>query len=271
MATRIITSLVGLPIIIGLLALGGLPLKIGVLTVSIIGMYEFYKVISKQNLPLHYMNYFLAAIYIFFADSFNVSFLQMFYSLVILANVVSLVFFYKKYNIIDCVVGAFAFFYVAMLLTNAILVRNYENGEFLVWLIFISAWGCDTGAYFFGKMLGKHKLAPILSPNKTIEGSIGGIVTAALLGAVFAFALQYFYETTSFFGYNIIILFSLICACGSICSQLGDLTASAIKRFTKTKDYGNIFPGHGGVLDRFDSVLFTAPCVYAVILILSRA
>ena len=271
MVTRIITSLVGLPIIITLIAIGGVLLKIGVLTVALIGMTELYKVVSKRILPLHYINCFFALIYIFMLGNFDVNSLQIFYAILILINLLSLVFFYEKYNIIDCAVGLFAFFYVAVLLANIILVRNYDgSGQFFVWLIFISAWGCDTGAYFFGKAIGKHKLAPVLSPNKTIEGSVGGIITAAVLGAGFAFTLQHFNPAANgLLGYNTILIFSAICACGAIASQLGDLTASAIKRFTKTKDYGNIFPGHGGVLDRFDSVLFTAPCVYLVLLILS--
>ena len=132
------------------------------------------------------------------------------------------------------------------------------DGKYLVWLIFLSSWGCDTCAYCVGMLLGKHKLAPVLSPKKSIEGAVGGVVGAALLGLLYA----------SLFGHEMTDVANPHLACAAACgiaaviSQIGDLAASAIKRNHEVKDYGHLIPGHGGVLDRFDSMLFTAPAIY---------
>lgn len=121
-----------------------------------------------------------------------------------------------------------------------------------VWLVYIIAFGSDTFAYFTGKMFGKHKLYPEVSPNKTIEGAIGGVIGCTILSLIYFDYLRinkYFY----------IIIFSVS---ASVFSIAGDLTASKIKREFRIKDYGYLLPGHGGMLDRFDSVLFVAPTVY---------
>ena len=123
--------------------------------------------------------------------------------------------------------------------------------------IFVGSWLTDTCAYFAGRAFGRHKLAPVISPKKTIEGSIGGIMGAALSMALYGFLVGRFTALTADYG----ALVGLGLACGII-SQLGDLSMSAVKRQYNIKDYGNIMPGHGGVMDRFDSVLFVAPLVY---------
>lgn len=130
-----------------------------------------------------------------------------------------------------------------------------------MWLIFLSSWGCDTCAYCSGMLLGKHKLAPVLSPKKSIEGAIGGTLGSAILGLIYAWI----------FGSRMhgieepVIACTAACAIAAVISQIGDLAASAIKRNHKVKDYGHIIPGHGGILDRFDSMIFTAPAIYFVL------
>ena len=131
------------------------------------------------------------------------------------------------------------------------------DGAVAVWLIFLSSWGCDTCAYCVGMLLGKHKMAPKLSPKKSVEGGIGGIVGAALLGAIFALAANKITGAGVNPGQ-----YAIICGVGGMISQIGDLAASAIKRNHDIKDYGKLIPGHGGILDRFDSVIFTAPIIY---------
>ena len=134
-----------------------------------------------------------------------------------------------------------------------------QSGEYgmLVWLIFLTAFGTDIMAYFTGYFLGKHKLCPKISPKKTIEGSIGGVIGSVVLSALFGY---FFFE-------RILIHCIIIGIIGGIVSQFGDLTASVFKRKMGIKDYGNLIPGHGGILDRFDSVLFTAPMVYYYIML----
>ena len=127
----------------------------------------------------------------------------------------------------------------------------------MVWLIFLSSWGCDTCAYCVGMLIGKHKMAPKLSPKKSVEGGVGGVLGAALLGVLFALAMNHWG------GEDVNALhYAVICGVGGIISQVGDLAASAIKRNHDIKDYGRLIPGHGGILDRFDSVIFTAPVIY---------
>ena len=127
-------------------------------------------------------------------------------------------------------------------------------------LIFISSWMTDTGAYFVGSFMGKHKLIPDVSPKKTVEGAIGGVVVCMLSCFVYSMILNYIdrdplvnMQTATFV---------VVGMTASVLSQLGDLVASSIKRDTGIKDFGDIFPGHGGFLDRFDSVMFVAPVVY---------
>jgi len=114
--------------------------------------------------------------------------------------------------------------------------------------------------------MGKHKLAPILSPKKTVEGSIGGTVVATVLGALYGFILYSLGHLD--FGY--ILIFALVAFVCSIAGQIGDLAASSIKRSRCLKDYGNIMPGHGGVLDRFDSIIFTAPLAFVILTFVER-
>jgi phosphatidate cytidylyltransferase len=152
----------------------------------------------------------------------------------------------------------FSFVYAPVMLSFIDLTRNLPDGKYAVWLIIISAWGCDTCAYCAGVLLGKHKMSPILSPKKTVEGAIGGILGAAILGGCYAAVVADQMSSVR----HPVIFFALISALGAVISMVGDLAASAIKRDHEIKDYGKLIPGHGGIMDRFDSVIFTAPVTY---------
>ncbi len=169
---------------------------------------------------------------------------------------------FPKYNATQVVETVFAFMYVPVMLAFIGMTRAIPDiGSKVVWMIWISAWGSDTFAYCVGmltaKTIGNHKAFPTLSPKKSIEGCIGGVVGAALLGMLFGKFVM-----GSDYG---VILMGVICGIGSVISQCGDLAASAIKRNYNIKDYGKCIPGHGGILDRFDSIIFTAPCIYFLI------
>lgn len=167
----------------------------------------------------------------------------------------------------ETVMAAFcSFFYSTALFSFIYLTRSLPGGIYLVWLIFISSWICDTFAYLTGMAFGKHKLTPVLSPKKSVEGAVGGVAGSALVGALFArIFLQKVYP-----GSDIIWVTALICGAGAVISQIGDLAASGIKRNHGIKDYGKLIPGHGGIMDRFDSVLFTAPIIYYLAILLIR-
>lgn len=168
------------------------------------------------------------------------------------------VFTYPRYRSEQVAASFFGLVYVAVMLSYIFQTRNLQDGAFVVWLIFLCSWGCDTCAYCVGMLIGKHKMSPKLSPKKSVEGAIGGVAGAALLGAVYAAAVGNHLHAQG----NQAAVYALICAAGALISMVGDLAASAIKRNHEIKDYGRLIPGHGGILDRFDSVIFTAPVIY---------
>ena len=155
------------------------------------------------------------------------------------------------------VVGAFsARLAVPYLLLSLLRIfqMHYHHGSFIVLLPLLAAWGADTCALFSGMLFGKHKLAPVVSPKKTVEGAVGGVVGGAVLVLIAAVIMNRTLDLE-------MPLWSAVVlgAVGAVLGEIGDLSFSVIKRQTGIKDYGHIFPGHGGVLDRFDSVLFVAP------------
>lgn len=269
MLKRTISAVVLLPLLIVLMIVGGLPLKIAVGIVSLIGMREFYKAFSGTDKPIHIIGYCFAVIYMIFIQQiiFGSNIFNLFIAFFLLGLLIYLVAFHEKTNIEEIFITFFGFFYACFLLSHIHLTREFMNGKFFIWLIFLCAFGCDTGAYLVGVTIGKHKLIPFLSPKKTIEGSIGGIVTATVLCIIFGVVVEKNFVIEHI---NIPLFCALTGLIGSILSQIGDLAASAMKRYKGIKDFGNLIPGHGGILDRFDSVLFTAPAVYYLMIILSE-
>lgn len=252
--TRLISGI--LLVIAALLTIisGGYVLFFTLLCISLIGMQELYKAMGVHGEStglLEIIGYLGAILY-------YVSLLLGFESYGLMTVLVSLillmfvyVFTYPKYNAHQIMSAFFGVVYVAVMLSFIFLTRNLPEGKFIVWLIFLCSWGCDTCAYCVGMLIGKHKMAPVLSPKKSVEGSIGGVVGAALLGAIYAAAIK-----------GPMVEYAVICGIGALISMVGDLAASAIKRNQGIKDYGKLIPGHGGILDRFDSVIFTAPVIY---------
>jgi phosphatidate cytidylyltransferase len=173
------------------------------------------------------------------------------------------VFSFPKYKDQEITSFFFGFVYVTVLLSYVYQVRSLQAGVFLSFFILISSWGNDVFAYLVGSAIGKHQFTPRISPKKSMEGFFGGILGAALMGFVYAFLV------TKFTGDVQLNLAScaIISALGAIPSVIGDLAASAIKRNNEIKDYGKLIPGHGGVLDRFDSVIFTAPIIYYLVVL----
>ena len=261
MKTRIISALVALPLLIIFIVLGGLPLKIAAVAVALIGLYELYKAFGGAIKPVHFIGFAAAVIYMMFIEKiiYTASMFNVFVTLLLLSILVYVVMTRKIENTRDAVITFFGFFYVCFLISHVYLVREYTYGKLLIWLVFLSSFGCDIGAYFSGMLFGKHKLIPELSPKKTVEGAIGGIIVAVTLCVVYGVIID---AKNDLAGVNIILLCLIVGFIGSIFSQIGDLAASAMKRYVGIKDFGKIMPGHGGVLDRFDSVLFTAPVVY---------
>ncbi len=187
--------------------------------------------------------------------------------LAIVGMLMSLLFVYvvtfPKYRCEQVMASFMAFFYGPVLLSFVYLTRASENGFYLAWMILISSWGSDTCAYVVGMLFGKKKIFPNLSPKKSLEGCIGGLLGCAGLGWLYG---RFFLETYA--GYEKAAwAVVLICVGGAVMSMIGDLAASAIKRNQEIKDYGTLIPGHGGVMDRIDSMVVTAPMVYLLTLL----
>ena len=165
---------------------------------------------------------------------------------------------FPKYRSEQIMANVFNFLYAPVMLSFIYLTREQEAGKYIVWLILISSWGCDTCAYVVGMLIGKKKIFPVLSPKKSLEGCIGGVVGAGLIAALYAvFAVENVFPDK-----RVTIVITVICMVGAVMSQVGDLAASAIKRNHEIKDYAKLIPGHGGIMDRFDSVIVTAPMIY---------
>lgn len=250
---RYLGALIITPIILFIL-LGGLPLKIFTIVLSCVGMYEFYKAIRKGGFnPISIVGYILLILYYIFENNFeNLMFLVIIFLFILLIiPIVNL-----KYTFIDVAVTILGFIYIGIFLSFIYLVNTKDGGQFYVWLIFIGSWVTDSAAYYAGKYLGMHKLCPKVSPKKTIEGSIGGLLGSIIFCGIFGIITNNYIDTFPI--YHFIIIGAL---CGTF-SQFGDLVASSIKRFVGIKDYSNLIPGHGGILDRFDSILFSGVVVF---------
>ncbi len=163
-------------------------------------------------------------------------------------------------------IAAFSAIIVPLFLTALVRLQMMDNGRFMVLVPCVIAFTADSGAYFIGRAFGNHKLAPIISPKKTVEGAIGGVICAIAGMIIYAMVLHFGFQFTV--NYLYAGIYGLIGAAGSI---LGDLFFSCVKRQVKIKDYGNILPGHGGALDRFDSMSVVAPLVEAMVLLIPFA
>lgn len=252
MKTRILAGLVMVPFL-AVIYFGGYVLLIGCFVMAMLAIREFYNGFKNMDIRASYVIGYLSTLGLFTANLFKADF--KWYMLWAFATVVACLlylFSIEKRKLEDGMATLIGIFYVSLFAFHIVLVDQTLEYRLMVWLIFIAALGTDICAYFSGVFLGKHKLCPKISPKKTIEGSIGGIIGSALLCGLFGF----------FFMKTCICHCIIIGVLGGIVSQFGDLTASIFKRKMGIKDYGKLIPGHGGILDRFDSVLFVAPFVY---------
>ncbi|HIX59404.1 MAG TPA: phosphatidate cytidylyltransferase [Candidatus Blautia gallistercoris] len=252
--TRLMSGIVLVLIALLTIGSGGIVLFVTLLGVSLIGMQELYRAMGVRENTFHMLEIAGYAGAILYYVMILLDFQSFAMPALLLALVLCMcvyVFTYPRFRAEQVMAAYFGIIYVAVMLSFIYLTRSLEDGIWHVWLIFLCSWGCDTCAYCVGVLIGKHKMAPVLSPKKSVEGAVGGVVGAALLGAVFGAAAG-----------GDIKAYAMICGIGALISMVGDLAASAIKRNRDIKDYGHLIPGHGGILDRFDSVIFTAPIIF---------
>lgn len=256
MNERYVGALVLVPLLV-LIFLGGYFLEISVILLSLGGMYEFYKVSKvKGHKPISIVGYLLClAYYIHIRNGFDLKISVGVFILVVFLLMIVPVIDTEK-NFIDVALTILPCFYVGIFFSFILFLSMMDKGNYFVWLIFISAWGCDTLAYYSGRYFGKHKLNPKVSPKKTVEGAIGGLLGSALLCTIYGYLIASFGVDISLYHYSIIGFL------GGVFGQCGDLVASSIKRYVGVKDYSNLIPGHGGILDRFDSILLVSVVVF---------
>jgi phosphatidate cytidylyltransferase len=275
MKVRIISAAIGLAILAVIMVLGGTAVGILVFALSLIGLHEFYGAVEKGGYkPVKLVGYLsslplLAAAFIKSAPSELMSskgsfveIIALWAFLLLVALLCMVIFSNGACKPVDAAFTAFGVFYVVFLFSFVTLTINLEFGSLYIWFIVIGAFATDTAAYFTGVTMGKTKILPAVSPKKSLEGSIGGIIGCVAAMAIYGYFVMK--HTGPIPLYHFIIL-GLLCG---IISQIGDWAASAIKRSAGIKDYGRLMPGHGGVLDRCDSILFTAPVVYFYITML---
>ena len=219
--------------------------------ISLIGLYELYRVFKIEKSCAGVVGGLATIVYYCNLKFQFIPDMMLFVIALLVVLMFVYVFSYPKYHTEQMLAAFFGVFYVSVMLSYVYQTRMLPGGAYIVWLIFLCSWGCDTCAYCVGMLIGKHKMAPVLSPKKSIEGAVGGVVGAALLGVIYAAATQ-----------GKMAEYALICGVGALISMVGDLAASAIKRNQNIKDYGKLIPGPGGILDRFDSVIITAPVIY---------
>ncbi len=244
---------------------GGVWLKIVVSLMGIRAYYEYFQVVRVKKInPVESIGYLFAVIQfgLFFTGRVELKVISV---LILIFTVVTLIItvFKRDYNFIDAAVTIMGFIYTIAFFSLIILIYEMPGGNFYVFTIFTISWLCDTSAYFTGRFFGKHKLIPEVSPKKTVEGAIGGLFGGALGTMVFGLIL----ERT---GQNLMspIHFLIMGLIGSVFAQIGDLIASSFKRDCGVKDYPKLIPGHGGILDRFDSVLMAAVSVFLYLAII---
>lgn len=266
---RVLSAVVGIALLVAVVLLPKEILGIAVFILSLLGIREFFNAVSAAgSRPVRMVGYISCVPLLFLSFSeyvgriVDAGFMKpsgmfsagMFLAVIAVSSL--MVFLYGKYRITDISITIFGILYIPFLFSFLSLVRNTPNGHFFIWLVFIGAWVTDTFAYFTGTTMGKRKLIPAVSPGKTVEGAAGGVIGCIAVMTAYGAVINRYIAPVPMYHYAIMGLLS------GVVSQVGDLTASAIKRQAGIKDYGSIMPGHGGVLDRVDSLLFIAPMVY---------
>lgn len=271
MGKRILTGVIGIPILLGGMYLGGFVWAALVSFFIAVGTYEFARMMKNKgyqvSLPAVYIGEAVMVGWILFAKYLlpiphYVSWDNMGFAVAFLIVFFQGVFAFPKIKPWDIGLMFLALIYVGWSLCHLILLENTD--QVLLLYLFVAIWASDSGAYFTGRICGKHKLAPALSPKKTIEGAIGGIVCAIVLVWAVSYGLYVSEIVTEAFSICEAILFGSVIA---VIGIVGDLTESMMKRMVEVKDSGKLLPGHGGILDRFDSIILSAPFVYYLVLL----
>ena len=258
---RTLTIFIGLPLVIFIIFRGGLLYNSTVVLLAILGTLELWYILKKQYQP-SIVSVILASLFFLLRKTLqgtSFSDTSMLFTFVVLFIFLEHFIFHRKNMIANISITLFASIYIGHLLSFLIALRGLENGIVLIIFALFTTWMSDTAAYIFGTFLGSKHIFPTISPKKTLEGSIGGMLGGSFCGLLFCFYLPI----------NPFLLF-LLGLLASVFGQSGDLFESMIKRTFNIKDSGRIIPGHGGVLDCMDSILFSVPVLYFCFLMIAK-
>ena len=261
---RVSSAVLGLPMVIIVLLLENkYVIDVALAIVAVIALHEYFNAFSKYK-PIKWIGY-LSAISIslihIIPEDMLLKTIALVIPVIVIVLFMQLVIKNMKISIIDIAITLFGICYIVLFILFIPLMAGEENGKIYIWYIFIISWGTDIFAYLVGKRFGKHKFSKI-SPNKSIEGCVAGIVGAVVLALIYTFFVNKF-ASVHVISYVAITIVAIIL---SIVGQFGDFSASSIKRFVGIKDFSNLIPGHGGILDRIDSLIFIAPFAYILLM-----
>lgn len=262
MKQRILTALIWLPFIVLVLFCPSWVVTLAEMAASLVGVYEYHKAVGlAEQKPLCIMGY-LACLLIPLGTWMDAGMVR---TLIYLFVAVLFGVYLIRHTTIDwshLALLVMGLVYIPYFLSHIIAIRELELGRFYIWLVFIGAFMTDTCAYFVGCGIGKTKLCPAISPKKTVAGAVGGIVGCGICFLLYGVVVNTVFASSLGGGhFSLIRLFimGLICA---VLSEIGDLVASLLKRQYQIKDFGNLLPGHGGILDRCDSIILVAPMLF---------
>lgn len=263
---RLTSGLLGFPLVLAIFLIGNkIVVDIALVIIALLAMNEYFNAISKVAKPVRWVGY---------ASCFSIGIIhlvpQEYLNMIVTLSVptILIILFSQvvatemKTSFKDIAYTFIGIFYVVFFIMFVAFINGMPNGKILIWYAIIAAWGTDIFAYFVGRAIGRHKFSKV-SPKKSIEGCIAGTVGAILLMLVYTYITNTFWGTD--YSYAFIALIGLIL---SLIGQIGDFAASSIKRFVDIKDFSNLIPGHGGMLDRIDSLIFLAPFAYALFTLL---
>lgn len=257
---RITSGLLGFPIVVAILLIGNKYIvDIALSIIAILAIDEYFNAVSKVSQPVKWLGY-LSCLSIAFIHIVPEDYLNLVVSLsvptILMLLFVQVVISDMNTNFKDIAYTFIGIFYVVFFIMFVAFINGMPNGKMLIWYAIIAAWGTDVFAYFGGRKLGKHKFSKV-SPKKSIEGCLCGTIGAVILILIYTYCLN------NFFGMNYSYLyFTAVGIILSLVGQIGDFAASSIKRYVDIKDFSNLIPGHGGMLDRIDSLIFLAPFAY---------
>ena len=266
MVTRIISGIVGIVLTTYVVTFGSWLFALAVLLLAALAWHEFCNAFSHKDLSLAYFSGMLGLFFLLgCAWMGNSEELLAVLTVTLLLILSQMIFRHASFSVEQAFASSAGIFYIGISFIHLILLRyigegtgniltpagSFTQGEALLWLAFLGTWASDTFAYFTGFFFGRHKLCPDISPKKTMEGFAGGVIGTVLVTAGIGYICSFSILHTAVLGVLI-----------ALTATLGDLVESSIKRYTGIKDSGSLIPGHGGVLDRFDSIMFTVPLVY---------